>query len=141
MARNQYAWMGRRRKDGYAPNAQRHRTMFDDWLFSANINIRQASEIMDIPEMRCRHMQKGRTGIRAGTLVDPCLITRYAMTAIFVGLAPSRLTMDCYEMRDRLADAAIEAGFAPWGFDAARQADIEAAREASQAKAVGRLAA
>lgn len=112
--RNAYAWMGKRRKPGYATTSKRQETLFDNWLWRMNINIREAALLLDLPEQRCRHLQMGRHGHKLGRKMGPSAVTRLAMAAIFRGLPAALETPDCYELRDRLAEAAVAAGLAPW---------------------------
>lgn len=114
MSRNQYAWMGRRRKPGYAKNVKRYNTIFDDWLREVDMNIREAAAALDLPEERCRQMQRGVIGHRGSRRLEPSMVTRFAMSAIQAYLTPSVISSDCFELRDRLADAAIRHGLAPW---------------------------
>ena len=115
--RNAYHWMAKPRHEDYKPDKRRKGavpTEFDRWLRHMNWSMRVAALELDIPEARIVHLRSGWRGGRLNGGIVPSFATRYAMVALAAGLRPVPENPDCVDLRDRLAQAAHDAGLDPW---------------------------
>lgn len=113
--RNAYLWMASPRKPGYVqPTEIAYGTQFDAWLHHMGWSCREAALALDIPEQRTRDLRAGWRQARINGGMLPSIMTRLAMSACAAGIPPAKETPDCYDLRDRLAQAASDAGLDPW---------------------------
>lgn len=140
--RNLYLWMGVPRLRGYQHRSkQTYDTEFDRWLQKMDWNCREAATELDIPYQRVRDLRAGWCAGQLNGGILPSIMTRYAMAALAAGIQPVHYTADCYDLRDRLAQAAHDAGLEPWPAgimpernpDSARKRPLEAVRERAAA--------
>jgi len=113
--RNVYVWMARPRLQGYRKQSRKsYNTEFDRWMREIDMNTREVATALDIPEQRVIDLRAGWRDGRINGAMVPSFATRYAMAALLAGLRPVIETPDCYDLRDRLAQAAHDAGLEPW---------------------------
>lgn len=112
--RNLYKWMSGKLMKGYRSSNRTGHTEFDRWMRECDFSIREATVALDIPESRVMDLRNGWKAGRIGGGIVPSFATCYAMAAIKAGLTAVPMNADCVDLRDRLAQAAFDAGLEPW---------------------------